>query len=71
MSYHIYAWLEDGNPQLKIIDTQSKPVCVLWSYRAIDDAENDDKKEIQILFKDLLLGSLTEQSYQSYLSFCS
>ena len=55
MGYYIYAWLENGNPQLQIVDAQSKSVCVSWSYHALDDAKTDDKKEIQSLFRDLLL----------------
>jgi len=53
MSYYIYAWLESGIPQLQIIESQSKSICLSWSYQATDD--NYDKKEIHWLFKDLLL----------------
>ena len=55
MGYYIYAWLKDGNPQLQIVDAQSKSVCVTWSYADPASGELCDKKEIQRLFKDLLL----------------
>ena len=53
MGYYIYAWLESGNPQLQIIEAESKSICLSWSYQATD--ANHDKKEIQRLFRDLLL----------------
>jgi len=55
MGYYIYAWLENGNPQLQIVDTQSESVCVTWSYQDPDHVGLGDKKEIQRLFRDLLL----------------
>ena len=55
MGYYIYAWLENGNPQLQIIDAKSKSVCVSWSYQTLSNVKTDNKKEIQRLFKDLLL----------------
>ncbi len=53
MSYYIYAWLENGNPQLQIVESQSNSICLSWSYKAADT--NYDKKEIQRLFRDLIL----------------
>ena len=53
MGYYLYAWLENGKPQLQVIDAQSKSICLSWSYQATD--ENCDSKEIQRLFRDLLL----------------
>ncbi|MEN8132337.1 MAG: hypothetical protein ABFS45_19590 [Pseudomonadota bacterium] len=53
MGYYIYAWLENGNPQLQIIEAESKSICLSWSYQATD--ANYDNKEIQRLFRDLLL----------------
>ncbi len=55
MGYYIYAWLENGKPQLQIVDAKSKSVCVTWSYQDKNIHSQDDKKEIQRLFKDLLL----------------
>ncbi len=55
MGYYIYAWLEKGNPQLQIVDAQSESVCVTWSFQGPDGRESGDKKEIQRLFRDLLL----------------
>jgi hypothetical protein len=60
MGYHIYAWLEEGNPNLEIVDAESRDVCVKWSYSETAGAANDsgvqyDKKEIQKLFQQLLL----------------
>ena len=53
MGYYIYAWLENGNPQLQIIEAESKSICLSWSYQATN--ANYDSKEIQRLFRDLLL----------------
>mgnify|MGYP003672118201 FL=1 len=55
MSYHINAWLEDGEPQLQIVDAQSKAVCVSWSYKASKETRSKDGYEIQRLFRKLLL----------------
>lgn len=53
MGYHLYAWLENGKPQLQIIDAQTKSICLSWSYQ--ETKRNGDVKEIQRLFRDLLL----------------
>lgn len=53
MGYYIYAWLEHGNPQLQIIEAESKSICLSWSYQATNTKY--DSKEIQRLFKNLLL----------------
>ncbi len=55
MGYYIYAWLDNGNPQLKIVDVKSKSTCMRWSYQHSDTNGLNDKKEIQRLFRDLLL----------------
>lgn len=55
MSYHINAWLEDGDPQLEIVDAQTKSVCMSWSYKARTSLERKDKTEIQRLFRKLIL----------------
>ncbi len=53
MGYHIYAWLENSVPQLQIVDAETGAVSVTWSYRS--NGELGDQKEIQRLFRDLLL----------------
>jgi hypothetical protein len=55
MGYYIYAWLEDANPQLQIVDAQSGAVCISWSYQDSDSGGLGDRKEIKNLFRDLLL----------------
>ena len=55
MGYYINAWIENGAPQLQIIDAHSKSVCLSWSYSVTNRAKTDDKKEIQRLFRELLL----------------
>lgn len=55
MGYYIYAWFEDYNPQLQIIDAQSGSVCVNWRYHDRKQGFLSDKKELQRLFRDLLL----------------
>lgn len=67
MGYYIYAWLDDGNPQLKIVDVQSKSICMRWSYQHSDDNSLTDKKEIQRLFKDLLLLTCRQEMKNSRL----
>lgn len=55
MGYYIYAWLEKGRPQLQIVDVETESICVTWSYHDKTDWDHKDKKEIQRLFRDLLL----------------
>lgn len=55
MSYYINAWLENGQPQLEIIDAQSKAVSVAWSYETKRNNKAQAKQEIQRLFRELLL----------------
>lgn len=55
MSYHINAWLEDGDPRLEILDAHSKSVCMSWSYKSRESLERKDKTEIQRLFRELIL----------------
>ena len=55
MSYHINAWLEDGDPRLEIVDAHSKSVCMSWSYKSRAGLERKDKAEIQRLFRELIL----------------
>jgi hypothetical protein len=57
MNFHIYAWLENGLPRLEIVETQSGSTYLSWRYKEEADENNKpkDKKEIQRLFKELLL----------------
>ncbi|MGD8975994.1 MAG: hypothetical protein PVG91_00205 [Gammaproteobacteria bacterium] len=55
MGYHIYAWLDEGQPKLRIIDAGSDSVCLDWSYQGGQVQDPNAKKEIQRLFRDLLL----------------
>ena len=55
MSFHIKAWLKNGDPQLQIIDAKSNSVCVSWSYESKNAAESGSKLEVQELFRELLL----------------
>jgi hypothetical protein len=60
MSYHINAWLEDGDPRLEIVDAHSKSVCMSWSYKSRAGLESRDKNEIQRLFRKLILLTCRE-----------
>ena len=55
MGYYIYASLENGDPQLEIVDADSKSTCLSWRYQSENSDKNYDKKEIQRLFRELLL----------------
>ncbi|MGR9106954.1 MAG: hypothetical protein ACU843_08500 [Gammaproteobacteria bacterium] len=55
MGYYIYAWLERGSPRLRVVDAQSGSVCLRWDYRSSGRLKSSDQKEIQRLFRDLLL----------------
>ena len=55
MGYHIYAWLDEGQPKLRIVDAGSDSVCLDWSYQGGHAQDPNAKKEIQRLFRDLLL----------------
>lgn len=57
MSFQIYAWLDNGQPRLQIIETLSGVTYLSWRYQeeAGKNSKPKDKKEIQRLFKDLIL----------------
>ena len=55
MGYYIYAWLERGEPRLRVTDAQTGSICLRWDYHKSGRLEFSDKKEIQRLFRDLLL----------------
>ncbi len=55
MSFHIYAWLENGKPRLRVEDADSKLTCMSWSYNDGNASSDADKHEIKRLFRELLL----------------
>jgi len=55
MGYHIYAWLDEGQPKLRIVDAGSESVCLDWSFQSGQVRDPEARKEIQRLFRDLLL----------------
>ena len=70
MGYFIKAKMVKSLPQLKIIDAESGSTCFEWRYGEAGCLEEDSKKEIKRLFKQLfILGCkaqlLLETSRQS------
>lgn len=61
MTYQINAWLENGEPRLQILDSQSQSVCMSWSYEANREDRPRDSHEIQRLFRELLLLTCKQQ----------
>lgn len=55
MGYYIYAWLDHGNPRLRVVDARTGSICLCWDYHSAKKRMSSDKKEIQRLFRDLLL----------------
>lgn len=56
MSYTVNAWLEDGAPRLRLIDTQSGHASLSWDFpKDVINHEAHYKQEMQKLFKQLLL----------------
>lgn len=62
MGYYIYAWLEHGDPRLRVVDVQTGSICLRWDYRNSDRLKSSDKKEIQRLFRDLLLLTCRQEN---------
>lgn len=62
MGYYIYAWLEHGNPRLRVIDVKTGSICLRWDYRTTRPFKFSDKKEIQRLFRDLLLLTCKQEN---------
>lgn len=62
MSYYINAWLENGDPQLEIIDSRTRTVCMSWSYQAGNLVDSTDRNEIKRLFRDLVLLTCKQQA---------
>ena len=56
MSYTVNAWLEDGAPRLRLINTQSGDASLVWDFpKEVINQESRYKQEMQKLFKQLLL----------------
>lgn len=53
MGCHLVAQLEDGLPVLRIEDAQTGQVLLNWSYQ--EASSLSDKKQLQDLFRELLL----------------
>ncbi len=68
MGYNIYAWFENGNFQLQIVDAKTESVCVSRSYQGQSYVGFGDKKEIQKLFRELLLLTCKQEmrNYRVY-----
>lgn len=62
MGYYIYAWLEHGDPRLRVIDAQTGSTCLRWDYHDSGPSNPNDKKEIQRLFRELLLLTCRQES---------
>jgi hypothetical protein len=61
MSYQIEAFLENGNPSLKIWDSKDHSLCLSWTYRGNEINKSQEiKKEVHRLFRQLLLLTLKE-----------
>ena len=60
MSLQLKAWFTDGLPNLEITDVVTGDCVLHWSYRPA--VQCSDKKQLQNLFKKLLLLSLCQQS---------
>ena len=74
--FHIYASLEDQKPTLKVIDVESQKVILFWQYSQKNKSNNgtqhkeSDRKEIQHLFKELILLTCKQQAVNSRVFSC-
>jgi hypothetical protein len=74
--FHIYASLEDQMPTLKVIDAESQKVILFWQYNPKNKSNNgtqhkeNDRKEIQHLFKELILLTCKQQAVNSRVFSC-
>lgn len=58
MGYHIYAWLEEGLPRLRIYDSETGRLSMSWDYRpehSLGETPVLQQEELKRLFRDLLL----------------
>ncbi|PHS16353.1 MAG: hypothetical protein COA86_11990 [Kangiella sp.] len=59
MGYQIDATIVNGKPSLKIWDIKNHSLCLSWTYqKSENDCEEISQKEIQRLFRKLLLLTL-------------
>lgn len=62
MGYFIYASLDNGNPCLRVVDADSHKLCLNWHCQAGPDSdETSVQRELQRLFRDLLLVSCQQK----------
>ena len=62
MSYTVNAWLEDGAPRLRLINTQSGNASLTWDFpKDVINQESGYKQEMQKLFKQLLLLACVDE----------
>ncbi|MCO7223920.1 hypothetical protein [Pleionea sp. CnH1-48] len=65
MGYRIYAWLNEGKPCLRIYKDDSDTACVEWDYQLANEQSGDEGKEIQRLFRQLLLLTCEQELNQN------
>jgi hypothetical protein len=53
MAYHLHACLKNGLPMMQVVNAESGRVSLDWSYDP--NSVLSDKKQLQDLFRDLLL----------------
>lgn len=53
MGYQIYAWLDEGQPRLRIVDSESGEVFLSWDFQRT--LVGQQPHEVQALFRQLLL----------------
>jgi len=63
MSYTVNAWLEDGAPRLRLINTQNGSASLTWDFpKEVINQEVLYKQEMQKLFKQLLLLACADET---------
>ncbi|MEZ5525041.1 MAG: hypothetical protein R3E62_08820 [Pseudomonadales bacterium] len=62
MSYTVNAWLEDGAPRLRLINSRSGDTSLTWDFpKEVQHQEQLYKQEMQKLFKQLLLLACADE----------
>lgn len=62
MSYTVNAWLEDGAPRLRLINSQSGTTSLAWDLpKETLHQEKFYKREMQKLFKQLLILACADE----------
>ncbi len=63
MGYYIYASLENGAPHLTVVDADTQCTCLDWEYQSPqEESELNQKREIQSLFRELLLLTCKQEA---------